>query len=157
MNTRFRLFLLVGVVMFALVSCKSKQKVTEIPAATEPARTATNVPPVTSQRTAVSRTTASTHQHEVTRTESFRLAEGETNNDALSRKYHVVVGAFGNHENARRLRNTLSGQGHNAVTVQNDSGMLRVIIASFDEYSQAKARIEQVRGTYSDAWVLVQK
>ena len=159
MNTRFRLFLFVGILTFALVSCKSKQKVTEIPAANEPATTAvsTNVPPVTSPRSTAARTTASTHQHEATRSEAFRLADGESNNDALSKKYHVVVGAFGNHDNARRLRSKLSSEGNNALTVQNDSGMLRVIIGSFDEYSQARARIDQIKGTYPDAWVLVQK
>jgi len=154
MNTRFRLFLYVGIIAIALVSCKSKQKVTEIPAANQPATTVSTTPPVTAPPTAVNRNQS---QNEVTRSESFRLAEGETNNAALSKKYHVVVGAFGNHENARRLRNTLTGQGNNALTVQNESGMLRVIIASFDEYSQAKARIEQIKGTYADAWVLVQK
>lgn len=151
MNTRLLLY--AAIFSVALVSCKSKQKVTEIPAATKPATsTVTTTPPVTAPATAVSST-----QNEVTRSESFRLAEGETNNAALSKKYHVVVGAFGNHENARRLRNTLVGQGNNALTVQNDSGMLRVIIASFDEYTQAKSRIEQIKSVYPDAWVLVQK
>lgn len=149
MNTRLLLY--AGIISIALVSCKSKQKVTEIPAATKPATTVTTTPPVTAPSTAVS------SQNEVTRSESFRLAEGETNNAALSKKYHVVVGAFGNHENARRLRNTLVNQGNNALTVQNDSGMLRVIIASFDEYTQAKSRIEQLKSLYPDAWVLVQK
>lgn len=156
MNTPFRIFLFAGIISVSLVSCKSKQKVTEIPAATVPATTQTTTP-VVSPRTAVSRTTASTHQHEVTRSESFRLADGESNSTSISKKYHVVVGSFGNHENARRLRTTLNNQGHSAFTVQNDSGMLRVIIASYDEYSQAKSRIEQIKATYSDAWVLVQK
>ncbi len=152
MNTRLLLY--AAIFSVALVSCKSKQKVTEIPAATQPASsTVTTTPPVTAPTAAVNRST----QNEVTRSESFRLAEGETNNAALSKKYHVVVGAFGNHENARRLRDTLVGQGNNALTVQNDSGMLRVIIASFDEYTQAKSRIEQIKSLYPDAWVLVQK
>lgn len=140
-----------------MVSCKSKQKVTEIPAANAPATTATNVPPAETTRTAVSRTTAATHQNEVTRSESFRLADGETNSDAMSKRYHVVVGSFGNHDNARRLRTKLSNEGNKAFTVQNDSGMLRVIIASFDEYAEAKSHIEKIKSTYPDAWVLVQK
>ncbi|OJX90347.1 MAG: hypothetical protein BGP01_15225 [Paludibacter sp. 47-17] len=153
MNTTFRIFLFAGVISLSLVSCKSKQKVTEIPAANVPATTETT--PVVSPRTATTRTT--TTQPEVTRSESFRLADGETNSAAMNKKYHVVVGAFGNHDNARRLRTTLSNQGNNAFTVQNDSGMLRVIIASFDEYAQAKAHIDQIKSTYADAWVLVQK
>lgn len=151
MNTTFRIFLFAGVISLSLVSCKSKQKVTEIPAANVPATTETT--PVVSPRTATTRTT----QPEVTRSETFRLADGETNTAAMSKKYHVVVGAFGNHDNARRLRTALSNQGNNAFTVQNESGMLRVIIASFDEYAQAKARIDQIKSTYADAWVLVQK
>ncbi len=156
MNTTFRIFLFAGVLSLTLVSCKSKQKVTEIPAATVPATTQTTAP-VVSPRTAVSRTTASTHQHEVTRSESFRLAEGETNSTSISKKYHVVVGSFGNHDNARRLRTTLNNQGNEAFTVQNESGMLRVIVASYDQYTEAKSHIERIKGTYTDAWVLVQK
>ncbi len=75
----------------------------------------------------------------------------------MNKKYHVQVGAFGNHTNAINLRNKLVSEGNNALVVENENGMLRVIIASFDEYKDARAKIDQIRATYPDAWVLVQK
>lgn len=161
MNKTIRILFFVAIAGVSFTACKSKQKMTAIPGANVPATTTTS--PTTSSST-VSSTTATTKpavstssQKEVTRTESFKLAVGETNNTAMTYKYHVVVGAFENHENARNLRTKLTNEGNSALTVENDKGMLRVIIASYNEYTQAKARIEQIIGIYTDAWVLVQK
>jgi hypothetical protein len=41
--------------------------------------------------------------------------------------------------------------------VINEQGMFRVLIASFDAYAQARARINQINSRFPDAWVLVQK
>lgn len=125
-----------------------------VPAATVPA---TTTAPTTTTTTTARPATTTPVQPEETRAETFKLATGETNAAALQRKYHVVVGSFSVHDNARNLRTRLTNQGHSALTVENDRGMLRVIIASFDEYTQAHARIREIRSTYPDAWVLVQR
>jgi len=150
MNKTMRLFFLMAVISLTLFSCKSKQKVTEIKSATVPATTEAPAPPPAPAPQVVA-------EPEVTRSEAFRLAAGETNADAMNRKYHVQVGAFSNHDNARNLRAKLVSEGNSALVVENESGMLRVIIASFNEYSEARAKINQIRNTYPDAWVLVQK
>ncbi len=150
MNRTMRLFFLVAVVGLTLFSCKSKQKVTEIKSANVPATTTVAVTPT-------EKPTPIASQPEVTRSESFKLASGETNSDAMNKKYHVQVGAFSNHDNARNLRAKLVSEGNSSLVVENESGMLRVIIASFNEYGEARAKIDQIRGTYPDAWVLVQK
>jgi len=157
MNKIIRIFILVAIAGVSFTACKSKQKMTTVPGATIPAATT----PTTTSST-VSSTTRPVQQptppqQEVTRQETFKLAAGETNNTALKKKFHVVVGAFTIHDNARNLRTKLTREGNDALTVENDKGMLRVIIASYNEYSQAKAKIDEIRATYSDAWVLVQK
>lgn len=151
MNKTLHLFFFVAVISLTMVSCKSKQIVTEIKSATEPA---TTVAPVPETPKAVAQVST---QPEVTRSESFKLAAGETNGAAMSKRYHVQVGAFSNHTNAVNLRAKLVAEGNNALVVENESGMLRVIIASFDEYKDARAKIDQIRATYPDAWVLVQR
>lgn len=154
MNTRtIRLLLLTTLVSFSLISCKSKQKIADITGANVPATVAVTTPepaPAPVQQTTPA-------QPEVTRSESFKLASGETNADALKYKYHVVVGSFGNHDNARNLRAKLVTQGNSSFVAENESGMLRVIIASFNDYNAAHAKINQIKATYADAWVLVQK
>lgn len=152
MNKTIRVLFLVAITATTLVSCKSKQKITEIPGAAVPATTV-NVPAETQPVQSVAQST----QAEQTRSEAFKLASGETNVNAMNMKYHVVVGAFSNHNNARNLRAKLVNEGNNALMVENETGMLRVIIASYNEYSEARAKIDQIRSTYNDAWVLVQK
>ncbi len=149
MTQTFRLFILVSLVGVTFTACKSKQNVTSIPGANVPAKTETITQPSTSFP-------ASTEQ-EVTRNETFSAAAGESNADALRKKYHVIVGSFTKHENAKGLRTQLVSEGNKALIVINEKGMYRVIVASYDEYSGAKAKINQIRSRFSDAWVLVQK
>lgn len=162
MNKIIRIFILVAIAGVSFTACKSKQKMTAVPGANVPAATTTAAPPATTSSTVTSSTTRPVQQttppqQEVTRQETFKLAAGETNNNAMSKKFHVVVGAFSIHDNARNLRTKLTREGNDALTVENDKGMLRVIIASYNEYTQAKAKINEIRATYPDAWVLVQK
>ena len=100
---------------------------------------------------------ATPSEPEVTRSESFKMADGETNTAAFNKKYHVQVGAFKNPDNARNLRNKLVSQGNNAFIVENDTGFLRVIIESFDDYGAARTKINQINDEYPGAWVLTQK
>lgn len=150
MTKTFRLFiLLVAIVSVAFSACKSKQNVTSIPGANVPAKSETISQPTTQKST--------TTEQEFTRNESFSAAAGESNVDALRKKYHVIVGSFTKHENAKGLRTQLVYEGNTALIVVNEKGMYRVIIASYDDYSGAKTKINQIKNRFSDAWVLVQK
>ncbi len=150
-------FLIIAVI--AMSSCKSKQLVTEISSAHEPAQVVTppvvyepqTVTPIVEFPEAVEQV-----EEENTRFEAFRLAAGETNAAAMSKKYHVQVGAFRNHNNAKALRDKLAAEGNSPMMVENNQGMLRVIIASYDGYRDARAKIDQVKRTFPDAWILVQ-
>lgn len=154
MTKTFKILLAVAVLATSFSACKTKQKVTKIPGAnveaSVPATTPTTPATVTPQAPATSGT-------EVTRNEKFSLADGETNTDALKYKYHVVVGSFKSQVNAKGLQGTLKNEGNKALVVVNEQGMFRVLIASFSEYTQARARINQISDRFPDAWVLVQK
>lgn len=152
MNKAIRLFLALAVVAMASTACKSKQKVAEITGANITVGS-TNGSTTTVTPAPVNEPTVS--ENEVTRNESFTLAEGDAS--ALNSKYHVVVGSFKSQTNAKGLQNTLNSEGNKALVVINEQGMYRVIIASFNEYSQAKNRIAQIQNRFADAWVLVQK
>jgi len=155
MTKTLKILLAIAVVGTSFTACKTKQKVTKIPGATvEAVAPATTTTPAVVEQTA---TAATTSGDEVTRNEKFSLADGETNADALKYKYHVVVGSFGVKDNARALVSKLKGEGNKALMVVNEQGMFRVLIASFDQYTQARARINQITDRFADAWVLVQK
>ena len=146
------MFLMAAIVLTGSTSCKSKQKVTEISGANIEAAAKTNTAAATASTTATAAT-----ETEKTRNEKFSLAEGETNIAAFNSKYHVVVGSFSIQQNAKNLQRTLNSEGNNALVVVNEQGMFRVLIASFNEYTQARERINQINTRFPDAWVLVQK
>lgn len=149
----FKIFVAVAILLSSFTACKTKQKVTKIPGANVEA-----VEPIASTTTPEVSTPAPTPVvNEVTRNEKFSLAAGETNADALKYKYHVVVGSFKSQVNAKGLQGTLKSEGNNALVVVNEQGMFRVLIASFNEYAQARTRINQIIDRFADAWVLVQK
>ena len=146
------MFLMAAIVLAGSTSCKSKQKVTEISGANVEATAKTNTAAATASTTATAAT-----ETEKTRNEKFSMAEGETNTAAFNSKYHVVVGSFSIQQNAKNLQRTLNSEGNNALVVVNEQGMFRVLIASFNEYTQARERINQINTRFPDAWVLVQK
>lgn len=146
------MFLMAAIVLAGSTSCKSKQKVTEISGANVEATAKTNTAAATASTTATAAT-----ETEKTRNEKFSMAEGETNTAAFNSKYHVVVGSFSIQQNAKNLQRSLNSEGNNALVVVNEQGMFRVLIASFNEYTQARERINQINTRFPDAWVLVQK
>ena len=146
------MFLMAAIVLTGSTSCKSKQKVTEISGANVEATAKTNTAATTASTTATAAT-----ETEKTRNEKFSMAEGETNTAAFNSKYHVVVGSFSIQQNAKNLQRALNSEGNNALVVVNEQGMFRVLIASFNEYTQARERINQINTRFPDAWVLVQK
>jgi cell division protein FtsN len=154
MKRTIRLIIALAIVMAVTSSCKTKQKIAEIPAgATIEASSSKDVvaPPTTP--TTPTENVAS--EKEVTRNENFSLVDGESS--ALNFKYHVVVGSFSKQENARGLQSTLKSEGNSALIVVNEKGLYRVLISSFNDYNQAHARIKQISGRFADAWVLVKK
>jgi len=153
MNKTIRLILALAVVAMAGTACKSKQKVAEITGANIVVGSTTTTPTVTTPATKTTTTVSS--EPEVTRNETFTLSEGDAS--ALNNKYHVVVGSFKSQVNAKGLQTTLKNEGNKALVVVNEQGMFRVLIASYNEYAQARTRINEIKERFADAWVLVQK
>ena len=152
MKKTIRLIIALSIVLIATSACKTKQKVAAIPGANIPATAAVvEKPAVTQPATKV------VNENETTRNENFSLADGESNSDALKYHYHVVVGSFGKQSNAKSLQSLLNNEGNKAIVVVNEKGMFRVLIASFNEYAQAHAKINQIKNRFPDAWVLVKK
>jgi cell division protein FtsN len=91
----------------------------------------------------------------VANTENDRQERLTVMNGGTLKAFNVVCGSFSNVDNANNLRNTLVGKGYSAQVAQNpETGMYRVIAASFDDRASAIASRDQLRGTYPDAWLL---
>ncbi|MDR0540726.1 MAG: SPOR domain-containing protein [Dysgonamonadaceae bacterium] len=73
------------------------------------------------------------------------------------RKYSVVIGSFLNKTNAESLKNRMQNYGYTPVLAQNEKGMYRVIVATFDDKSDAYIQRDAVKERYPefyDAWLL---
>jgi len=94
--------------------------------------------------------------YESVRQESVKLVNGED----LSRlkRFSVVIGSFGNRTNAFSLKDRMINEGYNAVIAENDKGMLRVIVSSFDSKADAARSRDALKQKYApnfqDAWLL---
>jgi cell division protein FtsN len=157
MNKTIRLIVALAVIMMASSACKSKQKIAEIPAGANIEAKA-SVPKTVETTQPVKENVVKevvSNEPEVTRNENFSLVDGES--ASMNYKYHVVVGSFSKQENAKGLKTTLKAEGNNALIVVNEKGMYRVLIASFNDYKEAHARINQISTRFPDAWVLVKK
>jgi cell division protein FtsN len=139
---------------FALTSCKSTHPASVY--AKTPAKVQTQsviaTPPTTVQTPQV----AQPVETEKVTKESFKLTENETNKDPLYKTYNVVVGSFTNQENAKNLSATLKSEGKKPSIVVNEKGMFRVIIASYDDYTEATNAKIALQSRFPDAWLLVQ-
>lgn len=147
--------------VLALGSCKPKQSAYK--AAYEQAKEKESTAPVavveeTEEEVEVApvskpRTTSS---HVSTRTEKINVADGE--DASRLKKYSVVVGSFKNKTNAYSLKERMQNDGYNAVLGENEQGMLRVIVASFDDKADAAASRDAIKAKYApnfqDAWLL---
>lgn len=91
-----------------------------------------------------------------TRSERINAAQGE--DASRLKRYSVVVGSFKNKTNAYGLKERMQNDGYNAVLGENEQGMLRVIVASFDNKADAADSRDEIKRKYApnfqDAWLL---
>ena len=126
---------------------QAKEKETTAPVeVVEETEEVVDVAPVSKPRTS----TAST------RSERINAAQGE--DASRLKRFSVVIGSFKNRTNAYALKERLQNAGYNAVLGENEQGMLRVIVASFDNKADAADSRDAIKAKYApqfqDAWLL---
>ena len=155
----------------ALTSCKSsesaykkayeKAKAQEMAATTTAPVDSVNVTPLTpTQTVTVTQVTPVAEDHSDVRT----IPGGVTVLSGAGLKaYSVVVGSFSVQANAEGLMNTLKGRGYAAQLVKTNetingiTGWYRVVASTFADKASAVQSRDQLRDTYSDAWLLYNK
>ncbi|MDR2968188.1 MAG: SPOR domain-containing protein [Tannerellaceae bacterium] len=94
--------------------------------------------------------------NESTRSERINAAQGE--DASRLKRYSVVIGSFRNKTNAYSLKERMEKDGYSVVLGENEQGMLRVIVASYDERTSAANSRDAFKTKYSpnfqDAWLL---
>lgn len=91
-----------------------------------------------------------------TRSERVNVAAGE--DASRLKQYSVVIGSFKNKTNAYSLKERMQNAGYNAVIAENEQGMLRVIVSSFNDKADAVDSRDAIKAKYApqfqDAWIL---
>jgi cell division septation protein DedD len=73
------------------------------------------------------------------------------------KQYSVVIGSFLSKTNAESLKDRMQKAGYSPVLAQNEKGMYRVLVATFDSKSDAYSQRDAIKGRYpefGDAWLL---
>ena len=137
--------------VLALGSCKPKQSAYK--AAYEQAKEKESTAPVEVVEEEVSKPRTSNVS---TRAERINAAQGE--DASRLKRYSVVIGSFKNKTNAYALKERMQNDGYNAVLGENEQGMLRVIVASFNDKADAADSRDAIKAKYApnfqDAWIL---
>ena len=91
-------------------------------------------------------------------TESVQREKVTAVDGAGIKQYSVVIGSFLNKTNALSLKERMENQGFQSILAQNESGMYRVIVATFSDKASAVAERDRVKKKYDpnfqDAWIL---
>jgi cell division protein FtsN len=74
------------------------------------------------------------------------------------KRYSVVIGSFRNRTNAAALKERMQYEGYNAILAENELGMIRVIVSSSNNKSEAARSRNSFRSkfypNFQDAWIL---
>lgn len=109
-----------------------------------PVETQTQTQPITETRT------VDNYDNEPVRRENVSVVNG-----AGLKAYSVVVGSFGVKANAEGLQQRLKNAGYDAQVAYNaGNNMYRVVATTYDSKASAVQSRNQLRATYTDAWLL---
>jgi len=144
------------VISVAFTACKSSKKKPEVkyvppseqpkvftvPETTEPAKPATTEPAV------------SMRKEQVTFTDAADKSGNESNT------YFVILGSFGQLDNAKNFRETLLNEGFTPIILHSETGYYRVCVNSYKSEAEARSRVKEVRNAfskYADLWLLIKQ
>lgn len=75
----------------------------------------------------------------------------------IEENYFVIMGSFKILANAKRFQNELMKKGFTSQLLQNDQGLYRVSVNSFNDIEEARSKVFSIRKNYPehhDVWLL---
>jgi cell division protein FtsN len=152
MKSKIFLFGLTCVLLFSLNACKSKQSAYRAAFEAAQEREMQEETKITTAKPKPVSTTSESN-------ETFQREKVTAVDSKESvRPYSVVIGSFLNKTNAVSLKERMQAKGYKPILAQNEKGMYRVIIATFNDRSSAVVERENVKSVFApdfqDAWLL---
>ena len=94
------------------------------------------------------------------RKEQVTFTQQEDRSSNESNTYFVIIGSFGQLDNAKNYRETLLDEGFTPIILHSETGYYRVCVNSFKSENDARSRVTQLRQAfpkYSDVWLLIKE
>jgi cell division protein FtsN len=160
-----RIILAAIVLGLAFASCKSKKELAQSPYTTDPAAQpkvftvpASDTQPQAQPQPQVTQEQAQTSEPVAMRKEQVSFTTQEDKSQNESNNFFVILGSFSQLNNAKNYRETLLNKGFTPIILHSETGYYRVCVNSYQNESDARNRVGQVRQTYpeySDVWLLI--
>lgn len=94
------------------------------------------------------------------RKEQVTFTEQNDRSDNENNTYFVIIGSFGQLDNAKNYRETLLDEGFTPIILHSETGYYRVCVDSFKSETDARSRVSNLRQAfpkYSDVWLLIKE
>lgn len=94
------------------------------------------------------------------RKEQVSFTSQSDQNANAGNTFFVILGSFGQLDNAKNFRTTLIDEGFTPIILHSETGFYRVCVNSYKNESEARGRVAQVRNAfpqYSDVWLLIKE
>ena len=94
------------------------------------------------------------------RKEQVTFTEQEDRDSNENNTYFVIIGSFGQLDNAKNYRETLLDEGFTPIILHSETGYYRVCVDSFKSETDSRSRVASLRQAfpkYSDVWLLIKE
>lgn len=151
-----RIIVFVIMFVFAFSACKTTKKQPEVqytPPANQP-KVFTVPETKEPAKPAAPDNSVSLRKESVTFTEAVDKSENEANT------YFVILGSFGQLDNAKTFREDLLNEGFSPIILHSETGYYRVCVNSYKSEVEARSRVIEIRQAfpkYADLWLLIKQ
>jgi cell division protein FtsN len=94
------------------------------------------------------------------RKEQVSFTDQNDQNANAGNTFFVILGSFGQLDNAKNFRTTLLNEGFTPIILHSETGYYRVCVNSYRGEAEARSRVSQIRQgfpKYSDLWLLIKE
>ncbi len=155
-----RIIFLFTIVVFAFTACKTTKQPAQSQYTTDPT-TKPKVFSVPATGTEMQNVEKVAEEKPIAiRKEQVTFTQQEDRSSNESNTYFVIIGSFGQLDNAKNYRETLLDEGFTPIILHSETGYYRVCVDSFKSENEARSRVTQLRQAfpkYSDVWLLIKE
>ena len=153
-----KLLLVAIAAVLTVTACKTTKQAAQSEYTTDPGTKVFTVPSNETKTAPVE--TVADEKPIAMRKEQVTFTQQEDKSGNESNTYFVILGSFGQLDNAKNYRETLLDEGFTPIILHSETGYYRVCVNSFKNEKEARSRVTQLRQAfpkYSDVWLLIKQ